>query len=119
MVKLFLHVSVDEQERRLVERMNDDEMAWKISANDWVAHRSWDRYMAAWERTMRATATPDAPWLVVPADNEAARNVAVAELLLERLRPYRDEWTRERTRIGREKREEALQEAPDRVRERA
>ena len=118
-VKLFLHVSADEQERRLVERMDDDETAWKISANDWVAHRSWDRYMAAWERTMRATATPDSPWLVVPADNEPARNVAVAELLLERLGPHRDEWTKERSRIGREKREEAMQEAPARIRERA
>lgn len=116
LIKIFLHVSAEEQERRLVERMEDDETAWKISAKDWVAHRNWDRYMAAWERTIQATATPEAPWMVVPADDEAARDLAVAELLVERLRPYRDEWTRERTRIGREKREEALQEAPERIR---
>lgn len=117
-IKLFLHVSPDEQERRLVERMEDDESAWKISAKDWVAHRSWDRYMAAWERTIRETATADAPWYVVPADDHEARNVAVAELLIERLRPHRDEWIRERIRIGDEKRGEALEEAPERVRTR-
>ena len=116
LIKIFLHVSPGEQERRLVERMENDETAWKISANDWIARRSWDRYMAAWERTMAATGTPDAPWIVIAADDETARDVAVAELLVERLRPFREEWTHERTRIGREKREEALQEAPERIR---
>lgn len=116
LIKVFLHVSPEEQERRLVERMENEETAWKISAKDWVAHRAWDRYMAAWERTIAATATPDEPWTVIAADNELARNVAVAELLVERLRPHRDEWTRERKRIGDEKREEALEEAPERIR---
>src|SRR5687767_15093257 len=46
-VKVFLHVSAQEQERRLRERMDDPTLTWKISANDWRARRSWDRYMDA------------------------------------------------------------------------
>lgn len=115
-VKLFLHVSPEEQERRLVERMESDETAWKISASDWADRRKWDRYMAAWERVINATATPDAPWLIVPADHDGRRNLAAAEALLGRLRPYREEWLAERERLGREKRAEAMKEAPERVR---
>ncbi|HVM30102.1 MAG TPA: PPK2 family polyphosphate kinase [Candidatus Limnocylindrales bacterium] len=115
-IKLFLHVSRDEQERRLVERMEQDETAWKISASDWEDHRRWDDFMKAWAATISATATPDAPWLIVPADRDAIRNLAAAEAVVERLRSYREEWAAERTRIGSEKRQEALKEAPEHVR---
>jgi PPK2 family polyphosphate:nucleotide phosphotransferase len=115
-IKLFLHVSPEEQERRLVERMESDETAWKISASDWVDRRRWTDFMAAWETTMNATATPDAPWLVVPADRDAHRNLAAVQAIVERLRPYRSAWIEERDRTGRQKREEAEKEAPERVR---
>lgn len=117
-VKVFLHVSEDEQERRLEERMASDETAWKISARDWIARRRWDEYMRAWERTMNATAAPDAAWLVVPADRDWVRNVVVAQALVDRLEPYRPEWLAERDRIGDEKRAEAREEAPEDVRAR-
>lgn len=115
-IKLFLHVSPDEQQRRLVDRMENEETAWKISASDWQDHRRWDEFMAAWDETINATATTDAPWLVVPADRDVARNLAVASAVVDRLRPYREEWAAERGRIGREKRQEALEEAPEHVR---
>jgi PPK2 family polyphosphate:nucleotide phosphotransferase len=115
-IKLFLHVSPEEQERRLVERMESDETAWKISASDWVDRRRWTDFMAAWEATMNATATPDVPWLVVPADSDAHRNLAAVQAIVERLRPYRSAWIEERDRTGRRKREEAEKEAPERVR---
>lgn len=106
-LKFLLHVSEDEQERRLIERMESSETAWKISANDWTARRKWDAYMSAFERTVNATATPDAPWFVVPADKDWFHNLAVAEALVERLRPCAGEWRAERDRIGQEKRDEA------------
>lgn len=112
-VKFFLHVSPEEQHRRLVERMEDPASAWKISANDWVARRKWDRYMEAYERTINATATPDAPWYVVPADRPWFHNLAVAEALVGRLRQHREAWTEARERIGREKRAEAEAAARD------
>jgi PPK2 family polyphosphate:nucleotide phosphotransferase len=112
-VKFLLHVSAEEQERRLVERMESLETAWKISANDWTARRNWDAYMTAFERTINETASPEAPWFVVPADHDWFHNVAVAEALVERLRPCAEGWRAERDRIGREKREEARQAAEE------
>jgi PPK2 family polyphosphate:nucleotide phosphotransferase len=112
-LKFFLHVSPDEQERRLRQRMDEPSTAWKISARDWTARRQWDRYMAAYEGTMLGTGTPSAPWLVVPADHQWFHNLAVAEALVERLRSHRRRWEQERDRIGREKRSQALAEAPE------
>jgi PPK2 family polyphosphate:nucleotide phosphotransferase len=109
-IKVFLHVSAEEQERRLRERMDDAAMAWKISGNDWRARRSWDRYMDAYETTVNATATSDAPWAVIPADLQWFHNLAVAELLVERLGAYREAWMAARQRIGEEKHDEARNE---------
>ena len=109
-VKVFLHVSAQEQERRLRERMDDPTKAWKISANDWRARRSWDRYMDAYEATINATATPEAPWAVIPADLQWFHNLAVAELLVERLTDHREAWLTARQRVGEEKHDEARQE---------
>lgn len=106
-LKFFLHVSKAEQERRLWEREEHDENAWNLSGKDWAARDDWDRYMAAYETTINACATADAPWYVVPADNDWFHNLAVAEAIVERLRPYRDGWIEERTRRGEEKRAEA------------
>jgi PPK2 family polyphosphate:nucleotide phosphotransferase len=112
-VKVFLHVSAEEQERRLLERMDEPTQSWKISANDWRARRSWDRYMTAYEATIDATATPEAPWAVIPADLQWFHNLAVAELLVDRLTEYRDAWLTARQRTGEEKRDEARKEMTD------
>lgn len=108
-MKFFLHVSNEEQRKRLEERQGDLETAWKISARDWEAREHWDAYMAAYDATMHATATRDAPWHVVPADEQWFHNLAVAEALVERLRPEKERWVRERNRRGKENREEAEQ----------
>ena len=112
-VKFFLSVSPDEQRRRLVDRMSARETAWKISARDWTARRKWDAYMAAYERTVTATATPDAPWYVVPADRQWFHNLAIAEILVERMLVHRDEWLEQRDERGREGRAEVAEEAPE------
>jgi polyphosphate kinase 2 (PPK2 family) len=115
-VKFFLHVSSAEQERRLVERMTVPDAAWKISPRDWTARQSWDEYMAAYESTMNATATPDAPWHVVPADRDWLHNLIVAETLVARLRPYREAWDAARRARGAKKAAEARDVAPEHVR---
>ena len=106
-VKLFLHVGKEEQEARLRAREANDDSAWDLSGKDWAARRHWDRYMAAYEETINACATPQAPWYVVPANHQWFLNLAVAETLVARLRPYRDRWITERNRRGEEKRAEA------------
>ena len=112
LIKVFLHVGYEEQGRRLEERQRDPATAWKISANDWQARREWDAHMAGWEATINATATPEAPWFVVPADHQWFHNLAVAEVLVDCLRPYRQRWLDARVRRGEEKRAEA-EEARD------
>jgi PPK2 family polyphosphate:nucleotide phosphotransferase len=69
-LKFFLHVSRDEQKRRFQERLDEPEKNWKFSLGDVKERAYWDDYMAAYEDAIRATATPAAPWYVVPADNK-------------------------------------------------
>lgn len=106
-VKVLLHVGFEEQERRLHEREASEETAWKISRNDWIGRRLWPRYMAAFERVVNGTATRESPWHVVPADDQALLNLAVADLLVAKLEAHRERWTEERRRVGEEKRDEA------------
>jgi PPK2 family polyphosphate:nucleotide phosphotransferase len=89
-IKVFLHVSRDEQLVRLKERLDDPEKRWKFRRGDLDDRRLWDQFMEAYEHAIRETSTDWAPWYVVPADHNWVRNLAVAELLvsaLERLDP--------------------------------
>jgi len=69
-LKFFLHVSKKEQKKRFLERLNDPEKYWKFSAADVAERERWDDYMEAYEDMIRETASEDAPWFVVPADNK-------------------------------------------------
>jgi PPK2 family polyphosphate:nucleotide phosphotransferase len=89
-VKVFLHLSLDEQRARLQERLDDPEKRWKFRAGDLEDRRHWDDFASAYEDALRETSTKWAPWYVVPADHNWSRNLAVAEILvaaLERLDP--------------------------------
>jgi len=68
--KFFLHVSKKEQKRRFLERIDDPLKNWKFSSNDAAERDYWDDYMEAYEEMIQETATTDAPWYVVPADNK-------------------------------------------------
>ncbi len=83
--KFFLHVSRNEQKRRFLERLDNPEKFWKFSANDAKERAFWDDYMEAYEDTIRHTATKDAPWYVVPADNKWFTRVVVAAAVIEAL----------------------------------
>jgi PPK2 family polyphosphate:nucleotide phosphotransferase len=89
-IKVFLHVSREEQGLRLQERLDNPEKRWKFRAADLEDRRRWDEFMTAYEDAIRETSTKAAPWYVVPADHNWSRNLAVAEILvdaLERLDP--------------------------------
>lgn len=81
--KFFLHVSKDEQKKRFLARLEDPEKNWKFSANDAKERKYWNDYMAAYEDTIRNTATEYAPWYVVPADNKWFTRVVVAAAVIE------------------------------------
>jgi PPK2 family polyphosphate:nucleotide phosphotransferase len=84
-LKVFLHVSGEEQRRRLQERVVDPEKRWKFNPGDLDDRRRWDEFTKAYEDAIRETSTDWAPWYVVPADHNWARNLGVAQLLVESL----------------------------------
>ncbi len=83
--KFFLHVSKKEQKKRFLERLDNPEKNWKFSANDIKERALWDDYMKAYEDMIRHTATPEAPWYVVPADNKWFTRTVVAAAVIDAL----------------------------------
>jgi len=83
--KFFLHVSKKEQKRRFLDRIDDPLKNWKFSSNDANERDYWDDYMEAYEEMIQETATKDAPWYVVPADNKWFTRVVVAAAVIETL----------------------------------
>jgi PPK2 family polyphosphate:nucleotide phosphotransferase len=89
-LKFFLHISREEQKRRLEERLRDPEKHWKFDPADLVARARWDAYMAAYEDVFSHCSTADSPWYVVPANRKWYRNLAIAHVLertLEEMNP--------------------------------
>lgn len=83
--KFFLNVSKEEQKKRFLERLEEPEKHWKLSASDVRERERWDDYMAAYEEMIAHTASTAAPWYVVPADNKWFTRVVVAEAIVETL----------------------------------
>lgn len=83
--KFFLNVSKKEQKKRFLERVDTPEKNWKFSAADVRERGHWDEYMRAYEDTIRATATKEAPWYVVPADNKWFTRLVVAAAIIDTL----------------------------------
>ena len=83
--KFFLNVSKKEQKKRFIERIEEPEKNWKFSANDAKEREYWDDYMEAYEDTIRNTATKEAPWYVVPADNKWFTRVVVGAAVIDAL----------------------------------
>jgi PPK2 family polyphosphate:nucleotide phosphotransferase len=82
-VKVFLHLSKDEQKRRFLERIDDPEKNWKFSQADIHEREYWDQYMKAYEECMNATSTGHAPWYVVPADDKKNARLIVSQIILD------------------------------------
>ena len=84
-VKFFLHISKEEQQKRFLERLDDPDKNWKFSVNDARERSFWDDYMEAYEETIRETASENSPWYVVPADNKWFTRVIVAAAVIDAL----------------------------------
>ena len=83
--KFFLHVSKKEQKRRFLDRIDDPQKNWKFSSNDASERDYWDDYMEAYEEMIQGTATKEAPWYVVPANNKWFTRLIVASAVIETL----------------------------------
>jgi PPK2 family polyphosphate:nucleotide phosphotransferase len=84
-LKFFLHISRDEQRRRLQARLTNPEKRWKFQVDDLKTREKWDEYMAAYEDALERCSTTSAPWYVVPADHKWFRNLVVSEIIADRL----------------------------------
>lgn len=84
-LKFFLHISKDEQKKRLLERRDNPDKQWKLLPEDLVSRSKWDAYQTAYDDLLVATSSEFAPWYVIPANHKLARNLLVSELLVETL----------------------------------
>ncbi|NIA24860.1 MAG: polyphosphate kinase 2 family protein [Gammaproteobacteria bacterium] len=84
-LKFFLHISKEEQRRRLQARLDEPTKHWKFSRNDLAERKRWDAYTEAYEAVLSKTSTLWAPWYVVPADRKWYRNLVVSEVLVDTL----------------------------------
>jgi PPK2 family polyphosphate:nucleotide phosphotransferase len=82
-VKIFLHLSKEEQRKRFLARIDDAEKNWKFSSADIAERKYWKRYMKAYEKCLSATSTKHAPWYVVPADDKPNARLIVSRILLD------------------------------------
>ncbi|MEV6738426.1 PPK2 family polyphosphate kinase [Streptomyces sp. NPDC051104] len=85
-IKCFLHISYEEQRRRLLKRLDTPQKRWKFAPGDLDERALWPAYQRAYETALTRCATLAAPWYLVPADHKWYRNWAVSRLLLEHLR---------------------------------
>lgn len=83
--KFMLHISYEEQRKRLQERLDDPTKNWKFSPGDLDVRKQWKSYQAAYEALLAATHTPWAPWTIVPADSKLHRNLMVATVVRDAL----------------------------------
>jgi PPK2 family polyphosphate:nucleotide phosphotransferase len=84
-VKFFLHLSLEEQRRRLLARIDNPEKNWKMQSGDVRERRHWAAYQAAYEAALRATSREGAPWYAIPADDKRFMRLSVAQILVRTL----------------------------------
>ena len=91
-VKLYLHISRDEQRERFQKRLDNPEKHWKWSSGDLETRDRWDDFQSAYADAMERCSTVHAPWFVVPANHKWYRDLAVAEILVEAAREMDPQW---------------------------
>lgn len=84
-VKVYLHLSKDEQRKRLLARIDEPEKNWKFSLADVTERKFWDAYMHAYGQALGATSSADSPWYIVPADDKFDARLIVSHIVLDAL----------------------------------
>jgi len=85
-LKYFLHISKEEQRKRLLERLDNPQKNWKFSAADLYERQYWNHYQDTYEEMIRETATEYAPWYIVPADHKWFSRLLISEIFKERMK---------------------------------
>ncbi len=116
-IKIFLHLSKEEQRKRFLERIDDPEKQWKLSQADLDERRFWKQYRVAYEECLGATSTEDSPWYVVPADDKLSSRLVVSRIVVDTLKSLNLSYpkaTRERRHELRRIRKQLVKAAPRR-----
>lgn len=87
-LKFFLHISLDAQKERLLERIETPEKNWKFNPGDLEERKLWPEYAAAYEDLLNKTSTEWAPWYIVPADKKWFRNALISSVLVDTLKGF-------------------------------
>jgi PPK2 family polyphosphate:nucleotide phosphotransferase len=87
-LKFFLHISREEQEKRFRERLHDPRKKWKFSKADTAERKRWDDYVDAYEAVLSRCSTEYAPWFIIPSDHKWFRNVAISRIIVETLEGF-------------------------------
>jgi PPK2 family polyphosphate:nucleotide phosphotransferase len=91
-IKIFLHISKEEQRKRFLARIDDPDKNWKLSLADIQERKFWKEYMKAYEECLSATSTHHAPWYVVPADDKDDARLIVSQIVLDALRELKPSY---------------------------
>jgi PPK2 family polyphosphate:nucleotide phosphotransferase len=84
-VKIFLHLSKEEQRQRFLDRIDEPDKNWKVSPGDIEERKFWKHYRTAYEECLGATSTDDSPWFVVPADDKENARLIVSQIVVDKL----------------------------------
>ena len=87
-LKFFLHISREEQEKRFQERLHDPRKKWKFSKSDAAERKLWDDYGTAYEAVLSRCSTEYAPWFIIPSDHKWLRNLAISRIIAETLEEF-------------------------------
>jgi polyphosphate kinase 2 (PPK2 family) len=98
-LKFYLHISKDEQRKRLQERVDDPKKQWKFSMNDLAERALWPDYMKAYADALAATSTEWAPWYVVPSNSKMNRNLFVSSVLRDALEGLKMRYPRPKDKL--------------------
>jgi len=85
-LKFFLNISLDEQKKRFLDRLDMPEKRWKFNPGDLEERKLWPEYMLVYEEAIQKTSTKSAPWYVVPANRNWYRNLVVASVIAEKMK---------------------------------
>ncbi len=99
-LKFFLHISSDEQGKRLRDRINDPDKHWKLSAGDFAERKFWPRYQQAYDDIFEHTSTKSAPWYIIPADHKWHRNAAISTIVVDALKHLKLDYPKSTVDIG-------------------
>jgi polyphosphate kinase 2 (PPK2 family) len=80
-LKFYLHISKEEQKKRLLDRLSNPEKRWKVNEEDYEKRKKWDKYMSAYSDAINVCSLKQAPWYVIPANKKWFRNWVISEII--------------------------------------